>query len=70
MVTAHEIFVARGFERFDDLLSFDGGEMVQEHFEVIPAFQIVDQIFDRHTCAFEDGRSAHGLLVDGDDIGK
>lgn len=35
MIIAHEIFAARSFEKFDDLLSFYSGEMIQKHLEII-----------------------------------
>jgi hypothetical protein len=62
-----EDFVLNEVQNGKDLLALDAGESIEEDFNGVTGFQMVEETFDRHAGADEDGRAAHDLRIGMDD---
>lgn len=54
------------FEGLEGELAADGGELLEKLVEGVAAFEIVDEVFERHARAPEAGRSAEDFGIDCD----
>jgi len=52
------------FEKGDDLLTRDAWETFEEILDRIAAFEVIDEVLDRHTGTGEAWRSAHDFRID------
>src|SRR5437667_11621390 len=52
-----------GFQRRDGLLARDGWEVIEELVEAVAAFEVIDQVSQRHPCSNEYGRTPQDFWV-------
>src|SRR6185503_7968594 len=63
-----EKFPSRQLQNALSLLSCNGRKLIKKLFQALAAFQTIEQVLDRHSCADEDWRTAHLLRINFDKL--
>jgi hypothetical protein len=62
--------VLRTLKHLHGHVAGNGGEAVEEFFEAVIVFEIIEERLDRHPCSGEDGGAAENIWVGCDQVGR